>query len=294
MLLNTAWLLNMGFLWLPHMLNRERDMARASLSLEHVISTNKPNFRLRPADDSWETISPLFSYHIPYKSSRSRVKTVSPDCLSINPQRQPFLCTNHLYPSSNLFFPTMAQYFSTSWMAGSRSAAYYAALSLVAIQVGIGIIMKSSQTGGQYSFSASASVTISEFLKLLLSGLFFWRECRKRQTSFHSAPTDIESPSSSRSSSSSSEPINQDEQDNEKTIIYTRLTLRAYLEFCKNELSTSTRYGFAQLALLYALINNSVRWDVLCEIRDSIWCDYRSLLPINSLIPEPFLSQDLA
>jgi hypothetical protein len=153
----------------------------------------------------------------------------------------------------------MAQYTSISWLAGAKSAAYYAALSLIVIQVGIGVIMKASQTGGQYMFSASASVTISEFLKFLLSGLFYWRECQRRQISFHSTPTDVESGSSTRTSSSSLELEHHDLECDEKPRKYTRLDSRTFWKLCKNELSSGTRYGFAQLALLYALINNSVR-----------------------------------
>lgn len=38
----------------------------------------------------------------------------------------------------------------------------------------------------------------------------------------------------------------------------TRLSTAAFLEFCKNEVPTECAFGLAQLALLYALINNTV------------------------------------
>jgi hypothetical protein len=160
----------------------------------------------------------------------------------------------------------MIQYASPGWFFNAKFAVYYSALSLIGIQVGIGIIMKLSQSGGQYSFSASSSVTISEFLKLLLSGLFFWRECRKRQTSFHATSTefdtisnDAESASASASPSSQSSFEWRDSIELEKQgLTRTRLDARVFMRYCLDEISPKARYGFAQLALLYGLINNSV------------------------------------
>ncbi|KAK0109322.1 hypothetical protein ONS96_003141 [Cadophora gregata f. sp. sojae] len=57
----------------------------------------------------------------------------------------------------------------------SYNAAYLSALSLVIIQVGIGCIMRSSQTSGKYTFSTSSSVTISEFFKFLISSALIVR-----------------------------------------------------------------------------------------------------------------------
>ena len=39
----------------------------------------------------------------------------------------------------------------------------------------------------------------------------------------------------------------------------TRLGLREYIVYCRNEMSWDLRIGFAQLALFYGLINNTVR-----------------------------------
>ncbi|KAJ6439791.1 cmp-sialic acid transporter [Purpureocillium lavendulum] len=58
-----------------------------------------------------------------------------------------------------------------------------ATTGLITIQVGIGMIMKIAQTSGSYSFSPSASITISEFLKLILSTFFFWRDIERKKDS---------------------------------------------------------------------------------------------------------------
>jgi hypothetical protein len=68
-----------------------------------------------------------------------------------------------------------------TWLTASNGPAYGAALALIGVQVSIGIIMKSSQTEGHYAFSTSGCITISEFFKLLLSSVFFWIECRRRE-----------------------------------------------------------------------------------------------------------------
>jgi hypothetical protein len=166
-----------------------------------------------------------------------------------------------------------------SWIpSGPQHAAYAAALGLVAIQVGIGIIMKVAQTGGSYSFSPSASVTISEFFKMLLSTMFFYRECRQRAadgirpstrgggTGYSSLATS-DLPTTERSSleekereegmngnASSANGVEKMRNPN-----LPRIDLRTFISYVRGEVTIDVRYGFCNLALFYVLINNSVR-----------------------------------
>ncbi|OLN96061.1 CMP-sialic acid transporter 2 [Colletotrichum chlorophyti] len=167
-----------------------------------------------------------------------------------------------------------------SWIpSGPQHAAYAAALGLVVIQVGIGIIMKISQTGGSYSFSPSASVTISEFFKMLLSTLFFYNECKRRAAdgirpstrgggSGYSSLATSELPTHERSSldekreeealngsASSSNSGNAVEKHNGPL---PRLDLRTFWSYIRGEVTRDVRYGFCNLALFYVLINNSI------------------------------------
>ncbi|KAF6828901.1 cmp-sialic acid transporter [Colletotrichum plurivorum] len=161
---------------------------------------------------------------------------------------------------------------------GPQHAAYAAALGLVAIQVGIGIVMKLSQTGGSYSFSPSASVTISEFFKMVLSTIFFYNECKRRAadgvrpstrgggSGYSTLATEL--PMNERSSldekrgeeenlngsSSSSSASGVDKH----TGPLPRLDLRTYWSYVRGEVTRDVRYGFCNLALFYVLINNSI------------------------------------
>lgn len=152
--------------------------------------------------------------------------------------------------------------------AASQNAAYGAALALVAIQVGIGLIMKSSQKGGKYAFSPSSSVTISEFLKLLLSTCFFWRECKARVARTE-APHHSTSPTLERLSSESkpfiedpelngSESTNEYAKEHMESYSSQQLDLHTFWQIVKDEVPLDVRYGFAQLAMFYVLINNMV------------------------------------
>ncbi|TEA11053.1 CMP-sialic acid transporter 2 [Colletotrichum sidae] len=166
-----------------------------------------------------------------------------------------------------------------SWIPnGPQHAAYAAALGLVAIQVGIGIIMKVSQTGGSYSFSPSASVTISEFFKMLLSTIFFYNECKRRAAdgirpstrgggSGYSSLATSELPTNERSSldekreeeglngsASSSSSSSTDKH----TGPLPKLDVRTYWSYVRGEVTRDVRYGFCNLALFYVLINNSI------------------------------------
>ena len=136
--------------------------------------------------------------------------------------------------------------------------------------------MKSSQTGGKYTFSSSGLVIISEFLKLLLSASLLIRQCIKqsRQRSEESGPAyaPLIPLTMSPRSSSPDELIAMKANDEEKP---SEETLREDIEIgfdnphpkthlfvswvaSLKEVSVEARYGFANLALLYALINNTV------------------------------------
>ena len=150
--------------------------------------------------------------------------------------------------------------------------AYAAALALVVIQVSIGILFKASQTDGQYSFSASSSVTISEFLKFLLASVFFYRECAAKHATNprlpNGAQTDLELASDEKEVN-----VNENGGEDEAFLksaekVAKRLgdlrtpgmsmSLRTFYEYVLQELPTESRYGFAFLALFYVLINNTV------------------------------------
>jgi drug/metabolite transporter (DMT)-like permease len=125
----------------------------------------------------------------------------------------------------------------------------------------------------RYSFSASGSVTISEFFKLLISSALFYRECARRLESSpddgrtvllnqweendkdHDAESkaEVENGEYSRSSSRS------------RANVKTKINARTFLRMVREELPTETRYGFAQLALFYVLINNTVCFAIAIE-----------------------------
>lgn len=109
----------------------------------------------------------------------------------------------------------------------SLQPAYLAALALICIQVGIGIVYKIAQTNGRYEFSASSSTAITEFFKFLLSLALFYNERLRKDVE-----EKIEGPPT----------------------FGLRHVAQAYFE----ELPTESRYGFALLALFYAAINNTV------------------------------------
>ncbi|KAF2839219.1 hypothetical protein M501DRAFT_772361 [Patellaria atrata CBS 101060] len=158
---------------------------------------------------------------------------------------------------------------------GKLNPAYVAAIALIAIQVGIGICYKAAQHQGQYSFSVSASVAISEFFKLVLSTCFFYGECKRRNplpvTEYRSIPQPerdsldekqvlIDPPAELSESSSFTSEVTD-----ERPAAYvlagdskSDFTIRDFLGYCIHEVPIKTKYGFAQLALLYALINNCV------------------------------------
>lgn len=145
--------------------------------------------------------------------------------------------------------------------------AYAAAAALVVIQVSIGVLFKIAQTGGQYSFSASSSVTISEFLKFLLASVFFYRECVRKHAS--DPPRLVET----RPSLDEEKQISSDEGEDQAFLknaekvahrigtfrpAFMRMDLKTLYGYALDELPIDARYGFAMLALFYVLINNTV------------------------------------
>jgi hypothetical protein len=155
-----------------------------------------------------------------------------------------------------------------------HNAAYFSAFCLVVIQVSIGIIMKSSQTKGRYSFSTSGSVTISEFIKFLLSASVILYRCHLvRSTPGYTHIPLSSSPRSSCSDELSSFNPGKDEQskmeqgtrqrfDEVSTLGQPKTILDLFLEQI-SQVSVENRFGFAKLALLYSLINNTVSLNVL-------------------------------
>lgn len=136
--------------------------------------------------------------------------------------------------------------------------------------------MKSSQTGGKYEFSTSGLVFISEFLKFILSATLLARHAAKeyRKRRWEGGPGYApliplpQSPRSSQEEFIEMKDNDEEEKSSEDTLcenveldmedIQPRMSLwRAYIAGL-SEVSPETRFGFANLALLYALINNTV------------------------------------
>ena len=138
--------------------------------------------------------------------------------------------------------------------------------------------MKSSQTGGKYTFSSSGLVIISEFLKMILSASLLLRHCMKqsRNRAEESGPGYALlvplTPAPRSSSPDALIGLKSIEEEEEKA---SEETLREDVELghdipvpkanlllswvaALGEVSVEARYGFAGLALLYCLINNIV------------------------------------
>lgn len=152
---------------------------------------------------------------------------------------------------------------------GANSAAYLSALGLIVIQVGIGIILKSSQTNGNYAFSVSGSVTISEFFKCLLSASFILRECftkiSNRGRGHALLPSSPTSEDDEELSIGSKEFHDAEEEKISEALTcsspfdqYQGSSIKQLFMLKMNEVPVENRFGFAKLALLYALINNTV------------------------------------
>lgn len=156
-----------------------------------------------------------------------------------------------------------------------QRAAYIAALGLVGIQVGIGVIMKTAQSGGSYAFSPSGSITISEFLKLILSSIFFYRECKTRaqtgvgpstrgsDTAYASLADDhrdleIQDKDGDASSLTAMDSDDEGSRDSGSTSAALPFGIRMFWGYIRGEVRNDVRFGFYNLALIYILINNSV------------------------------------
>jgi len=166
-------------------------------------------------------------------------------------------------------------------MTSRVSPAFLAAVAFVIIQVGIGIVFKIAQkSDGKYAFSQSASISISEFCKLLLSTSFFYRQCRTRlaeqngrdveknayvpledlsdDVSSEGAKIQEKIADDGKSESKGTEPAWKRQQAEASKGPTPRLAFRDFVPMVKSEINTATVFGFAHLALLYAIINNSV------------------------------------
>ncbi|KAM4060136.1 nucleotide-sugar transporter [Hirsutella rhossiliensis] len=136
---------------------------------------------------------------------------------------------------------------------------YYQALAaatgLVVIQVGIGIILKTAQTNGSYSFSTSGSVSFSE----LASGV----GPRTRAAENH----DFLPISSTDASDEQGVHNGQDALGDEyvsaqskcfSATVPSKMDVGALWSYFRGEVTREKQFGFYILALCYTLINNSV------------------------------------
>lgn len=167
-----------------------------------------------------------------------------------------------------------------------RWYAAYSALALVIIQVGIGFVLKAAQTNGEYGFSPSASVTISELLKMLLAGGMFYREWKEREPTsssaeYHQVETwprtsdDVDEESLEGGTAVSSQV-----DETEMVEIEDKTTPRSYWHAVRTEVSIDVIFGLCVLALFYVLINNLVSRDRFSSLvydadRYKIFVSYR-------------------
>lgn len=147
-----------------------------------------------------------------------------------------------------------------------RWYAAYSAAALVLIQVGIGIVLKAAQTDNHYAFSPSSSVTISEFLKMLLAIGFFYREWAARvaenagraylpvSASDDSVPLTYEM---ERPLEESDKQREMGDEALQKTGLWVE---RSFLTAMRKEVSTDIAFGLGLLSLFYVLINNLVSY----------------------------------
>ncbi|CAJ2502194.1 Uu.00g095880.m01.CDS01 [Anthostomella pinea] len=132
------------------------------------------------------------------------------------------------------------------WEFGHQSAGFVAALALIAIQVGIGVLMKVAQNGGKYSFSGPGSIAISEFLKLAIALSLYSVQLRRRRRSQLGSSAYVSVPSS--------DSVTSDDDKSPEDERRFAGTLRSLAQ----EIPFDARCGFWNLALFYALINNTI------------------------------------
>ncbi|KAK4981198.1 hypothetical protein LTR28_013246 [Elasticomyces elasticus] len=125
----------------------------------------------------------------------------------------------------------------------------------------------------RYTFSASSSIVISEFLKFLLSTTLFYREVGKRHVAFWQSYHAVRPLSEARESPERESARLDDDFSgyNVGSTVeaghkdcsadlpqHSQLNFTSFVCSCLGEVPLETKFGFAQLALLYALINNIV------------------------------------
>jgi hypothetical protein len=163
----------------------------------------------------------------------------------------------------------------------SKQTAYGTAVCLAGLQICFGILLEYTQLGRESKFSPNFSstslVAISEFFKLAISLVLFYKECQlrvaggiqpsKRGSSPAATYTSVESDdhlASNRNSidwSSEASTYGQGSStggiDKEAEFAHS-LSLRTYWSYIRQEISPAVKYGFAVVALLNAVINNLV------------------------------------
>ncbi|KHO00247.1 Nucleotide-sugar transporter [Metarhizium album ARSEF 1941] len=145
-----------------------------------------------------------------------------------------------------------------------RWYAAYSAAALVSIQVGIGIVLKAAQTDNHYAFSPSSSVTISEYLKMLLAIGFFYREWAARvaenagRAYLPVSASDDSVPLTHEAERRAEEDDEQHETGDEALRKTRPWVERSFLTAVRREVSTDIAFGLGLLSLFYVLINNLV------------------------------------
>lgn len=145
-----------------------------------------------------------------------------------------------------------------------RLYAAYSAAALVLIQVGIGIVLKAAQTDNHYAFSPSSSVTISEFLKMLLAICFFYREWAGRvaekpgRAYLSVSGSDDLVPLTYEMERPLEEGDKQREMEDETLQKTEHWVERSFFTAMRKEVSTDIAFGLGLLSLFYVLINNLV------------------------------------
>lgn len=123
-----------------------------------------------------------------------------------------------------------------------------------------------------YKFAPSSSITISEFLKFSLSTIFFYHEYRKRIT-FAGGTYQSLALSSSEHDENAEDEDKLFQQD-AKTTAHS-IGFNDFWKCCWDETSPGLKYGFAQLALFYALINNTVGSKALSTVGCDVANEWR-------------------
>jgi hypothetical protein len=157
------------------------------------------------------------------------------------------------------------------YLANEQSYAAYSALALIAVQVTIGITMKLAQNDGEYAFSPSGSIAISEFLKMVLSAVFFFKEWRSRtryarievQEARRMSPLAASLMRDGRvtDEEAADDPARLDEEDPLEDMDWgsgKKLGAETFWEAARNEVSGHIVFGLCGLALCYVLVNNLV------------------------------------